>query len=303
MRNISLLDVKLLVVFDALMSERSVTRAARRLNLSQPAVSNALHRLREILGDELFHRSADGMRPTPRAMEIFVPVSHVLHQIEGVMQPAKFRPEESVLSFRLAISPPVSLILLPVLVPRLRERAPGVQLRVQSAPVQQASALLDSQVVDIVISVVAAAPKRYHCQVLYRDTYVALMRARHPLARGPMQLKRLVTADHLLVSQTMQSYNLFDDAIARHGLKRNIRMTLTDWMTAVEVIARTDLVTAIFKRTAQAILRTSRERLVMRPTPLPAFDVVMLSHHSFSKHPAYEWLREQIMECCSTGPR
>ena len=158
--------------------------------------------------------------------------------------------------------------------------------------------MLDSQAVDIVIGVMKGPPKRYPSRILYRDTYVALMSADHKLARQNFSLERFAALDHLLVSQTTQSYNLFDDAIAQLGMKRNIRLVMTDWLAAADVIGSTDLVTAIFRRTADVIMRSSRRRLVVRPIKLPSFDVVMLWHNSFSTHPAYEWLQEQIVKSC-----
>lgn len=298
MRNISQLEVRLLVVFDALMAERSATRAGRRLGLSQPAVSNALHRLRSILGDELFHRTSDSMLPTPRAIELAVPVGQVLRQIESAMEPAKFSPSESNRSFRLAISPPVGLVMLPGLAKRLETAAPGVQVQVRSTPSMQAVSMLDSQAVDMVIGVMKGPPKRYPSRVLYRDTYVALMRADHKMSRQKFSLERFAALDHVLVSQTTQIYNLFDDAIAQQGMKRNIRITTTDWLAAAEIIGTTDLVTAIFKRTADVIMKSSRRRLTVRPIRLPPFDIVMLWHNSFSTHPAYEWLQETIAQSC-----
>jgi DNA-binding transcriptional LysR family regulator len=294
--NTSSLDLKLLLVFNTLMSERSVTRAAHRLGLTQPAISNALRRLREALDDELFHRSGDGMRPTPRAMELATPVRQVLRQFEAVFHPPAFEPGESNRHFRLAISPPVALILLPALSRRLRRKAPGVTLWAQSTPSMQASMLLDGQTVDLVIGVVPDAPSRFPRRTLYRETYVALMRADHPLADGQASLEQVVAAHHLLVTQTQQQVNLFDDAIARMGLKRGIAMSVTDWQTAAEVLSGTDLITAAFHRTAEAVTRASGGRLAIRPLGLPSFEIIMFWHDSFSRHPAYEWLQQEIVE-------
>ena len=131
---VSALDVRLLVVFDARMSERHVTRAVTKLRLSQPAISTALRRLREIFDDELFRRTADGMMPTPRAVELGIPLAQVLRQLENAMQPPTFVPEQAERTFRLAVSPPVTAVLVPGLVERVLAQAPGIDLRIQSTP-------------------------------------------------------------------------------------------------------------------------------------------------------------------------
>jgi DNA-binding transcriptional LysR family regulator len=288
--NVSALDVRLLVVFDALMSERHVTRAATRLRLSQPAISNALRRLREIFDDELFQRTADGMMPTPRAMELGIPLAQVLRQLENAMQPPSFVPEQAERTFRLAVSPPVTTVLVPRLVERVLAQAPGIDLRVQSTPGMRASSLLDSQAADLVIGAFRTIPRRFPVQLLYRERYAALMRAGHPLAGTDLELPRFASAEHLLVTQTVQTQNLFDDAIGRLGLQRRIRLTLTDWMVAGQTLATTDLVTAVFQRTAAEVAAGSAGAVVALPLPLPPVDVVIIWHPTFSRHPAYEWL-------------
>ncbi len=294
-----MLDLRLLAVFHAVMAERSVTRASRRLGLSQPAISNALRRLREILDDELFQRTAHGMLPTPRALELASPVGQVLRQLEAALQPASFVAADSDRLFKIAIAPPVNIVLLPALLQRLQTKAKGIRLEVQSTSSLHAAALLDSQAVDVLISVLATIPKRLPTRILYRDRYVGLMRSKHPLARGPLKLADFAAANHLLVTQTNQSYNLFDAAIAREGLKRNLTVTLTDWLTAADIIAHTDLVTAVFEQTAIATERTLGRQLVAKPLPVPPFFVTMHWHEAFSKHPAYEWLHDQIVACCN----
>jgi DNA-binding transcriptional LysR family regulator len=293
------LDVRLLTIFEAMMTEQSVTRAARRLGLSQPAISNGLHRLRHILEDELFRRTADGMRATPRAIELAAPISQILRQMELVLQPAQFAPAESNRLFRIAISAPVAIVLLPALIRRLQREAREIRLEIQSTSNPHGASLLDSQAVDVLIGVMPGVPKRFPTRVLYKERYVGLMRSEHPLTAGKMRLRDFIAADQLLVSQTRQNYNLFDTALAKEGLKRNVILTLTDWLTASEIITHTNLVTAVFRQTAIDAVATSGGRLVIKELDIPPFDVTMNWHEVFSRHPAYEWLHEKIVECCT----
>ncbi|MGP1681975.1 MAG: LysR family transcriptional regulator, partial [Giesbergeria sp.] len=203
------LDLNLLRVFDAVMAERSLTRAARKLALTQPAVSNALRRLRETLDDELLHRSGSGMEPTPRAQALWPVVQAALAQLEGALSPEHFDPLQADNSFVLAMADATAAALLPHMVRILASEAPRVSVRVLPLATRDPRQLLDVEAADLAIgyfpAVLADLTARnqtgdavgYAHQRLYDGQYVCLMRKDHPLAAGPLTLDDYCAARHL----------------------------------------------------------------------------------------------------------
>lgn len=293
--NLRRLDLNLLVVFDALMTDRNVTRAGERIGLSQPAMSNALSRLRAFFADELFVRGPDGMRPTPRAVELAPGIHAALGTIDAALDPARFDPAAAARTFRVETNDYVVATYLPRLMALLAAEAPGIDIRV-TPQTGQTFERLDAQEIDFGISAYGELPERFGQAPLGEDVYVVLMRREHPLAKQNLTLGRFAGALHLLVSPRGDPRGFVDTALAEKGLTRRIALTVNQFSAAPPVVAATDLVVTIPKRVADAF--GPAFDLVQKPSPVPgpkAFSsVCVIWHKRLGEHPAHVWFRAAL---------
>lgn len=297
--NLRSLDLNLLLVFDAVMAERNVTRAADRVGLSQPALSNALTRLRGHLKDELFVRSPEGMRPTPRALELAAPIHEALASLEQALDPALFDPERSTRTFRIATNDYVASVLVPPLMARLGRIAPGIDLRIVPLGGRMHE-LLDSQEVDFGCTSVGELPDRFEAREIVEDSYVVLMRPDHPLSEGRMTLQAFAKASHILVTPRGDPRGFVDTALAQRGLTRRIGLTVNQFAAAPAIVAATDMIATIPKRAAD--LFGPPFGLAQKPCPVPApRDMTVVSlvwNRRLARHPAFVWFADQLAESC-----
>ena len=232
------LDLNLLRVFDQVMSERNLTRAAHKLSMTQPAVSNALRRLRETLGDELVRRSGYGVEPTPRALALWPAVGDALRQLEAALAPGEFVAAQAADTFILAMADATAAELMPALVETILSDAPGVSIRGMPLTTRDPRRLLDEGHYDLAVGFFPAVLADLTAQAqagtlpmfehkrLYDGEYVCVMRQDHPLASGPFTLKRFCTARHLLVSFSGRPFGFVDEALASIGQTRRIVLTV-----------------------------------------------------------------------------
>ncbi|HEX2138946.1 MAG TPA: LysR family transcriptional regulator [Woeseiaceae bacterium] len=296
--NLAAVDLKLLVVFDAVMSEGSVTRAGTRLGMTQPAVSNALGRLRHLLKDELFVRARGSMRPTPRALELTGPVRHALRQIEAVLDPSDFDPARDARVFKLAMSDHAAVTILPPLVKRLETIAPNVDLQVRPKFNRTVADLLDGHEIDFALGVMPDAPVRFSRITLFEDVYMCAMRRGHVLARGKLTLHSLAAAKHLAVRPAGEATNLIDHVLESKGLERRMALTVDQFLVIPAIIGNTDLVATLFRRTAEQLGILESPHLVLRPLPLPPVQATLLWHPTMTHHKAHRWIREVVVDSC-----
>ena len=300
------LDLNLLRVFDAVMAERSLTRAAHKLALTQPAVSNALRRLRETLGDELLRRSGTGVEPTPRAQALWPVVQTALAQLEAALAPERFTPLLADNSFVLAMADATAAALLPHMVRILAAEAPGVSMRVLPLATRDPRRLLEDETADLAIgyfpAVLADLTARnqtgdavsYAHQRVYDGEYVCLMRKDHPLAASPLTLDQYCAARHLLVSFSGRPYGFTDEALAAMGRERRIVLTVNQFFTAGRIVANSDLLTVL---PLHFFGVTGLEgALVWRALPLqlPTVHGAALCHQRRASGAAHRWLREVV---------
>lgn len=298
--NLASFDLRLLLVFDALIQERSVTRASERLGITQPAASNALNRLRHHLHDPLFLKTASGMEPTQRALDLAGPVAQALRQLEVVLTPAAFPPGRTKWTFQMAVSDHVSIVVLPHLAERMQTAAPGLDLRLKSKTLRTLPAMLDSGEVDLALGYNPNLPRRFKTQKLFEDRYVCLMREGHPLAKGPLSLQRFAEARHVLVRPSGDSGSLLDELLARRKINRRISMSVTQLISAFFLVESSDLVTAVFRSTAEYCMARAGFRVVARPLPFDPVEITMVWHAGTSDLPAHRWMRSQLAEICRT---
>jgi DNA-binding transcriptional LysR family regulator len=295
--NLRSLDLNLLLVFDAVMAERNVTRAADKVGLSQPALSNALTRLRGHLKDELFIRSPEGMRPTPRALELAAPIHEALASLEQALDPARFDPESSSRMFRIATNDYVATVLMPPLMTHLAEVAPSIDVRIVPLAGRMHE-LLDAQEVDFGCTSVGELPERFEARELLEDSYVVLMRPDHMLAEGRMTLQAYARATHILVTPRGDPRGFVDTALAQRGLTRRVGLTVNQFAAAPAIVATTDMIATIPKRAAD--LFGPPFGLVQKPCPVPApreMTVVSLVwNRRLAKHPAFVWFAEAMAQ-------
>jgi DNA-binding transcriptional LysR family regulator len=300
------LDLNLLRVFDEVMTQRSLTRAAQRLSLTQPAVSNALRRFREAMGDELIKRSGQSMAPTPRALALWPAVRESLHQLQEVLTPSSFVPKQANTTFVLAMADATAAELIPGLIMVMDRDAPGVSIRVVPLTTRDPRRLLDEEIIDLAIgyfpAVFADLTARAQAgeavafthQRLYVGEYVCVMRRHHPLAKGELTLDRYCAARHLLVSFSGRPFGFVDEALALHRRERRIVLTVNQFFTAGKVVAHSDLLTVLPRHFVN--VTGIADQLVLRELPfaVPTVHVDAIWHHRFHGVRAHNWLRTTI---------
>jgi DNA-binding transcriptional LysR family regulator len=311
--NFRTLDLNLLRVFDEVMAEGSLTRAARNLSLTQPAVSNALRRLRETLGDELVQRSGQGMAPTPRARAIWPAVREALAQLQSSLIPNEFVPAEANTSFVLAMADATAAELTPGLSEILEKEAPRVTLRVVPLTTRDPRRLLDEEACDLAVghfpSVLAdltaraqsGEPQPFLYQRLYDGEYVCVMRPDHPLASAPLTLDAFCAARHMLVSFSGRPYGFVDEALAALGRERFIVLTVNQFFTAGRVVANANLLTVLPRHFVQ--VTGFADQLVLRPLPfeVSAVHVDALWHRRSQQRSSHVWLREAVLRAAASA--
>ena len=305
--NFRTLDLNLLRVFDEVMAERNLTRAAQRLSMTQPAVSNALRRLRELLGDELVQRAGYGVEPTPRALMLWPSVRDALHQLRDALAPGEFQPELAQNAFVLTMADATAAKLVPGLMNRLATEAPGVTLRVLPLVTRDPRALLESGEVDLAIGhfpgVLAElgaqhlqeSSPRFMVERLYDGEYVVVMRKGHPLAQRPLSLDDYCAARHLLVSFSGRPYGFVDEALTAISRKRRVVLTVNQFFTAGLVVASSDLLTVLPRHFIGGT--GVADQLAWRKLPLdvPMVHVDALWHRQHQLSSAHRWLREAVV--------
>lgn len=301
--NFRTLDLNLLRVFHEVMAERSLTKAAHNLAMTQPAVSNALRRLRERLGDELVQRSGQGMQPTPYAQSLWPAVREALQRLQDAMAPAGFEPAQAQTTFVLAMADATAAELIPPLVNVMDREAPGVSLRVLPLTTRDPRRLLSEHtadmavgyfpllVADLAAQAQAGEPVLFSYQRLFNGDYVCVMRRGHPLAEVPLTLDAYCAARHLLVSFSGRPYGFTDQALAAINRERRVVLTVNQFFTAGRVVANSDLLT-VLPRHFVSVTGMAHE-LILRELPMavPAIHVDAVWHHSQQRDAAHQWLR------------
>lgn len=295
--NLRSLDLNLLVVFEALMRKRNVTHAAKDIGLSQPAFSNALSRLRERLGDELFVRSPSGMRPTAWALELSGPIKAALSGIEDALDSASFNPETSQRSFTIATEDYGLMTLIPPLLERIRKTAPGLSIRTITASINSGE-YLDTQAADIALISWPDPPDRFVSEPLFDGDWVCVMRPDHPLAGAPLDLDAYTSAQHLLVSTRSEPSGWVDDVLAQSGRTRQVVLTMATFAPTPLALEATDLIMACPKPMGEVFAKRMGLAITACPvTAPPAYrSIDMVWHARLGGHPAQTWLRRQLRE-------
>jgi DNA-binding transcriptional LysR family regulator len=304
--NFRTLDLNLLRVFDVVMDERNVTRAAERLSMTQPAVSNAMRRLRDATREELFVAGSTGVTPTDHAQSLWPAVRHALRHLREALEPRTFDPRTDARSFDLAMADANAVLTAPRLAATLRSLDAEVDLRFLPLTTRDPRTMLEHGEADLAVGFfpdVAAAlaaegsTSALQLDRLYECEYVSVMRREHPLAAdGLLDLDAFCSAGHLRVSFAGRPRGFVDEALARFGRERRTVITVNQFFTAGAVVARSDLLTVLPRSFVPAT--GFADELAVRPLPfeMPAIEVGLLWHRRHEHDPAQRWLRERVTE-------
>ena len=296
MNNLPAVDLNLLVAFDAIMAERSVTRAGARIGRTQPAMSAALARLRQLFQDELFVRSPSGLEPTPRALDLAEPIGKSLrHAQEALAFSGVFDPRSSSASFRLGLSEHPAFVLLPKLLAAIRQAAPNISIDVKGFIAREkAVEMLDAGEVDAAVGVPVSTSPRILSRLLFEESFVSIVRADHPAAARGLDLDTFVALDHLLVSPEGDRYGHVDRKLSELGLRRRLGLTLPQMHAAPAIVAETDLVATLMRGIVD--VSESRAQLSLHKPPIELLPVsfALSWHRRNDSHVGQQWFRELI---------
>lgn len=302
--NFRTLDLNLLRVFDVVMVERNVTRAAARLSMTQPAVSNALRRLREATHEELFVAGSNGVAPTAHAQALWPTVRTALERLQAVLAPQAFDPLTDARTFTLAMADATAALFVPVFLQALQAERARTDLRVIPLTSRDPRALLDQGQADIALGyfpsvrdlLAADGPdSSLRLEPLYGCDYVAVMRKDHPLAApAALTLDAYCGADHLRVSFTGRPRGFVDEALARVGKQRRVKLTVSNYFTAGSVVHRSDLITVLPRSFVPATGFAAELALRQLPLSMPGIEVALLWHLRHERDSAQSWLRDQV---------
>ena len=302
--NFRTLDLNLLKVFDIVMVERNVTRAASRLAMTQPAVSNALRRLREATHEELFVPSSTGVTPTAHALVLWPTVRASLDSLQEVFEPQGFDPRTDARLFTLAMADATAALAVPVLVRTLQEEGAKVDLRVVPLTTRDPRPMLEQGQVDAALGffpdVRAAVDAEgvdglLRLEKLYACEFACVMRKGHALAQpGALTLDTYCAADHLRVSFAGRPRGFVDEALARVGRERRVLVTVSNYFTAGSVVHQSDLLTVLPRLFVPATGFATRLALADLPLEVPGIEVGLLWHRRHEQNTAQRWLRDTV---------
>ncbi len=312
--NLHSLDLNLLRNLDILLSERSVTKAAERLSMSQPAMSNALKRLRKVFQDPLLIRTSEGMMPTERAQDIQPQLRSVLDSVESFLRPQfEFDAKHSHEVFHIVASDYAETTLIPSVLSRIRKEAPNVTLDMLT-PSDVGYAEVEQGKVDIVINRFEELPSSFHSSVLWRDGFACVIGKNHP-ASDKLTLKKYLAAQHVWVSKTgmgvgfginpqdRQRLGWVDGALDKINKTRDIAVFTRHYPVAIQHAEQQDLIATVPCRAAALKIKSRKVAILKPPFDIPDIELTMawspLLHHS----PSHKWLRDIVRQAAKVNPR
>jgi DNA-binding transcriptional LysR family regulator len=293
------LDLNLLETFDALLQEQSVSRAARRVGLSTPAMSHALARLRATLGDDVLVRAGRDMVPTQRALAMKAEVHDALARARAVLSPQQaFEPARLTREFRVNATDHVVTVLGATLDALARAAAPGVFLRFLPTSTDDA-AMLREGAIDLAVGIYADLPPELRTRVLFTDRFVTVLRKGHPVARRRMDLETFLSLDHLQVAPRGRPGGYLDDVLAERGKKRRVTRAVPYFLSALQLVAESDAVLTISERMAARLAAAFDLVVCETPVPLRPYALSLLWHPRQDSSPEHGWLRQLFVDAAA----
>ena len=297
--NIALVDLNLLIVFDAVMREKHVTKAAKRIGMTQPAVSNALNRLRYIAEDDLFIRSPNGVVPTARALELGPSIRQAINLVENAFDPKSFNPKNSFDEFNIAISNYTASILFPRLAEVLEKEAPNINVRSKQLGDVDLLKELESANIDFIIAgQQLQETENFISQKLYDEDFVCVIRKNHPLAKKKqITVKEFAGAKHLMVATTGKAFGFVDYLLEAKGLKRRVAMTVNQFLVAPSIIRKSDMILTVSRRVSEKF-RLDGVKVYPLPLLTNPLRLKLIWHKRSDSNSGNKWMREKIINIC-----
>jgi DNA-binding transcriptional LysR family regulator len=297
--HISKVDLNLFIVFEAIYAEGSITRASLKMNLTQPAISHALNRLRQLFDDPLFERQGHVMVPTPLARSIIDPVRQSLRGFEVTLNGAeRFDAATSGRSFSLALRDVLEASVLPPLMARMAQDAPTVGLNTLQVGRRELESELAAGTLDAAIDIMLPLSNEIRRTLLAADQTVVLVRRGHPLVQDGqgMDLDGYLALEHIQTSSRRRGPGLEDFELSRLGLQRRVRLRCQHYFAACRVVSQTDLALTMPERLARVVNQQFGNQILPFPLQMPSLDIYLYWHANIDTDPAGQWLREQIIE-------
>jgi DNA-binding transcriptional LysR family regulator len=301
--NLKTLDVHLLRCIDALMAERSVSRSAERLNLSQPAMSHALARLRRLFDDPLLVRAQSEMVPTRRALELREPVRRILAEIDGVVaRTAVFSAETSRMKFVLTAPEYVEYVVAPKLLRRLQSEAPGIDIEIRTPHAERSLEWLEQGEIDFRMAWLRDPPLTLHSKLLFRDQFVCLVRKGHPQIRGRLSLEQYFSLPHVRSRfvRNSTSGRVIDEVVASYGKKLRIALLMQNFLTVFYTVAHSDLIATVPARLAKGLAEELPLQILEPPLNVPDMRIGVYWHERTHKEASHRWFRQILAEVAKT---
>jgi len=297
MTNLSRVDLNLLVVLAAIADEGGVSRAAEKLNLTQPAVSHALARLRQTLGDPLFVRHGRALAPTALTRRLIGPLRRSLQTLEALIdKDAGFDPARTEATFTVAMRDVLEVLILPVMMRRLARIAPQVDLRTVQVRRRSVEAGLAEGTLDAVFDVPLPLSEQVHRQRVGTDRFVVVARKAHPRIRPGFTLATYLEQQHVMVTSRRRGPAAEDIELGQHSLHRQVRLRCRNYLAAFRVVGQTDLVLTMPERYAALLGGHASLRVLKLPVKMPTLDLFLYWHDRVHDDPANRWLRGQLLE-------
>lgn len=298
---LSKLDLNLLIVFDTVFRTRNITQAGTQLHLTQSAVSNALNRLRRLVGDQLFTRSSKGMIPTQVAQRLSRPVGEILSQVQKALdQTLQFDPRVAKQHFRLFLSDVAQLVFLPKLVAKIAADAPNVSLETVATSPAEGRLLMESGDIDLAIGYFEGFGRDILRERLFMERYVCVVRRNHPLIGRRISLRKFLRCPHVVYRPTAGSHAFFEDTLdqflVKTGQTRTVALRVSHGLGLGEIIRQTDLLASLPSRLAAEFARTERLRSLRLPIHAPSFEISQFWHQRVQTDSANMWLRGLVSD-------
>lgn len=302
MADITRVDFNLLVVFDAVFRERNVSRAAKQLHLSQPAVSGALSRLRHLTRDQLFMRTRGGMIPTKRAVELSEPVQQALSSLRhALLATERFNPETSNRTFTLLLSEIGQILFLPAISEAIRQSAPAIRLVMAKTDPSEHLAEFEKGDIDLAVGVWPHLRKDIVRQDLMQDDWLCVARKNHPAIGRRLSLNTYLKLEHITISSVSGGDEVITRTLARHNVERRIALEVTDFLAPLLISARTDLIATVPSALARFFAGASPIRLIGPPIDFPHIPLRLYWHKRLDADGGRQWLTQIITEVFETG--
>ena len=302
MANLSRIDLNLLVVLDAIHDSGGVSRAAEKLNLTQPAVSHALARLRETLGDPLFVRDGRALAPTAFTRQLMGPLRRSLQGLGALIDRGEaFDPARTEATFAIAMRDPLEVLILPKVMRRLARTAPAIELRTVQTRRRGVEAGLNDGTLDAVLDMPLPLSERIHRRRVGSDRFVTVARKAHPKVRPGFTLATYIAQQHVMVTSRRKGPGPEDMELGQRGLHRQVRLRCRNYLAAFRVVAETDLVLTMPERYVSLMKGNPSIRALAMPLKVPALDLYLYWHDRVHDDPANRWLRATLLEALEKG--